>query len=54
MHKHGVLVIANDTKRLCCWLGAVLVDGWDGCVCVRLVRTERKSLARVLTPSALD
>eukprot|EP01046_Picozoa_sp_COSAG06_P102759 COSAG06_NODE_48923_length_328_cov_20.414847_1_plen_64_part_01 len=23
-------------------------------VCVRLVRTERKSLARVLTPSALD
>eukprot|EP01046_Picozoa_sp_COSAG06_P095072 COSAG06_NODE_41207_length_393_cov_4.894558_1_plen_54_part_01 len=24
------------------------------CVCMRLVRTDRKSLARVLTPIALD
>ena len=37
-------------------LAAVLLDWWDGCVCVRvsLVRTGRKSLARVLTPIALD
>ena len=40
---------------LCCLLchcAAGLV-GWV-CGCVRLVRTARKSLARVLTPSALD
>eukprot|EP01046_Picozoa_sp_COSAG06_P109376 COSAG06_NODE_55842_length_287_cov_1.393617_1_plen_46_part_01 len=39
------------------WLAAVLlglVDWWDGCVCACLVRTGRKSLARVLTPIALD
>eukprot|EP01046_Picozoa_sp_COSAG06_P069456 COSAG06_NODE_18949_length_859_cov_2.161629_1_plen_139_part_00 len=29
---------------LCC-CAAVLLDWWDGCGCVRLVRTARKSLA---------
>ena len=32
----------------------MLLDWRDGCGCARMVRTERKSLAQVLTPSALD
>ena len=50
--------VPNDTTRLVGWLvgcpPAVLLDCWDGCVCASLVRTERKSLARVVTPVALD
>ena len=48
--------VANGTTRLVglvlCKYAAGLV-GWV-CGCVRLVRTVCKSLARVLTPSALD
>jgi hypothetical protein len=49
--------MSSDTAtRLAGWLAAVLLDWSDIGVggCVSLVRTERKSLARVLTPSALD
>ena len=36
------------------WLARCCAAGLVGWVCASLVRTERKSLARVLTPSALD
>ena len=47
--------VRNDTTRtagcaavlMCCWIGGIRV-------CVRLVRTVCKSLARVLTPIAWD
>ena len=40
--------VPNDSTLL----DGLVLDWWDGCVCVcvRLVRTESKSLARVLTP----
>eukprot|EP01046_Picozoa_sp_COSAG06_P074993 COSAG06_NODE_23211_length_699_cov_1.350000_2_plen_90_part_01 len=42
---HGLLV---------CCCASVPLDWLDGCGCMRLVRIARKSLARVLTPIALD
>jgi hypothetical protein len=52
----ALCVILYHLTRSYGLLAAALLDWWDGCVCahVSLVRTGRKSLARVLTPSALD
>ena len=44
--------VPNDTTRLVGWLMCCWIDGMG--VCASLVRTASKSLARVLTPSALD
>ena len=45
--------VPNDTTLLAGY-AAVVLDWWDGCVCASLARTVCKSLARVLTPIALD